>query len=983
MATAPDPDEEQLLRQYADNIRSFNPNLSNAEIQQRARATLQRFHEENRNRVARGVTQRPKEEAKLRAQWQREQNRTTKSPERSISILLDVVDFLAGFLPFFGDGAGVLLGLLLPAVALQRREIPMSTFLSCLGVSLLDGALGFVPGIGDFFDLFPSNYINQRIIAAARDRNAGSSASPTFGSHQIALWEIVAVIGIAAIGMFAALSNFGWYGLAGVALVALLFLLWLRHKPKATATGQQQITGRHWVIIFLFCAGISAAILLLAWQGVAFTIGPLWATAVAAILGLLILGFLWHFIIRSPAWRAYQQRTPNRYYLQAPRKIWGKVFLVAIVILILLFALPLPFRDGAKKFFLGMSKNPSSPMAKWFRGVVRVTNYLLSIPGRITESANRFFERQIAYATGDYYTGQVDANAKKKLGVYLEEVRPSTQEFEDTEVVTVWGTLTALTLNPDALLNIRLRCDARGEETGKYGDIDPQFLPGVTNLERYDLTCTFPPGKIPQGSDTVTITALFNFETQAYLKAYFIDRQRMQTLQRAGKDPLVASEVDDTHPIATYTNGPVMIGMEMLEPLVGLSPTQETKFRLGITIENVWEGKVSALRNLTLKIPDSMNLVDCESNKGFRSVPCTCDMPECEPILADATCTPRYTRIWKLLPSAVQRIKDIEKFESFSCRVKIDPAARDAVLGNVPLATHYFKVIAEYDYALDASTPITVKPSEGFNVYLTPAEVPQRQPDGTLTKVVCTGRHSDAEILTADYRFFRIPKESRNPDIQDPNTDAKLLLEGSTSCGETCSAPYTIPSGTLPVGETLLCEMSQTVLDSKSAISRVRYSCQDQCAAAEEGSTYNRCMEDCQSRATEEFRATSTAAIVNSKPVLDYELSTPSADELNIQTTVVDPDLNDLIGIGYQFEGAPFPARYQKNIDCTPYPPNAPVERRCTSTNFPLPLQGLQGETIRVHMTPDDGHTVGKTKIATYTVPTCSDPTTCPPPLLE
>src|SRR3989344_3565393 len=130
MATAPDPDEEQLLRQYADNIRSFNPNLSNAEIQQRARATLQRFHEENRNRVARGVTQRPKEEAKLRAQWQREQNRTTKSPERSISILLDVVDFLAGFLPPFGDGAGVLLGLFLPFVALQRREIKFSTFLS-------------------------------------------------------------------------------------------------------------------------------------------------------------------------------------------------------------------------------------------------------------------------------------------------------------------------------------------------------------------------------------------------------------------------------------------------------------------------------------------------------------------------------------------------------------------------------------------------------------------------------------------------------------------------------------------------------------------------------------------------------------------------------------------------------------------------------------------------------------------------------------
>ncbi|MBW3012059.1 hypothetical protein KY311_02655, partial [Candidatus Woesearchaeota archaeon] len=41
----------------------------------------------------------------------------------------------------------------------------------------------------------------------------------------------------------------------------------------------------------------------------------------------------------------------------------------------------------------------------------------------------KWWKKQIAVATGDYYTGQVDASSNRKLGVFLENLRPSEKNF--------------------------------------------------------------------------------------------------------------------------------------------------------------------------------------------------------------------------------------------------------------------------------------------------------------------------------------------------------------------------------------------------------------------------------------------------------------------------------------------------------------------------------------------------------------------------
>jgi hypothetical protein len=374
---------------------------------------------------------------------------------------------------------------------------------------------------------------------------------------------------------------------------------------------------------------------------------------------------------------------------------------------------------------------------------------------------------QIQYAI----TGKVEENEYEPLGVYLENVQSADPKYYEDEEVIVWGTVKARTL--DDPINIQVGCyiekgRAEKDKEKVLASVDPEKKFPVFALEEKDFACTFNEGILKDGSNTVKAFAEFNFETLAYLKAYFINRERQRAMIREGQDIFEEFDIQDREPVAVYTNGPATIEMGTTNPLVGVSEDYTVHPALDIGIKNKedWEGKINQLKELVLFLPNGVNLESC--NKNFLRYSLgdkgdNCNNPACEGDDCDnPTCTTCYGSCKKFVYDECMeasgnaglcrdmreecgkvcvslfkeggqeysghvldlkdvRLKDEDDFEKFKLfRCRFTPIPKD-VLGTSPITTKYFRVKARYNYTVEKTVTVNVedkfvKPPENLKV---------------------------------------------------------------------------------------------------------------------------------------------------------------------------------------------------------------------------------------------------------------------------
>src|SRR3989344_4062935 len=388
------------------------------------------------------------------------------------------------------------------------------------------------------------------------------------------------------------------------------------------------------------------------------------------------------------------------------------------------------------------------------------------------EKTSAFTRKGLSTATGGYsdqYFGNVENNQFEPLGVYFDRIRVAQPKFYDDEPVTIWGTIKSRTLSDPA--NINFSC-ARWEGSKRIWTQTPPDLLYPNNpftvytSEEKDVECTFNKEKnnltkLPVGTNKITLSAQHNFETNAYQKVYFIDKERYRAMTRENLDPLKEFGITDTNPIAIYTNGPVRIATAQADPLIKVSPPEQGDLSpgFGIALENrnkitdkdgkavgEWEGKIKKIRELVLLLPKGITLLkksddtfDCSpvAFKDFQGANCTkscednvgipcqrackgTDCRDCETYLA--RCQRECDSLFKndagtvayngyQLDTASIRVldeyKDIDKYKTFNCRLDVNPA----VLDNTPITTRYFRIKARYDYSLDKTFSVTVEAS--------------------------------------------------------------------------------------------------------------------------------------------------------------------------------------------------------------------------------------------------------------------------------
>jgi len=247
----------------------------------------------------------------------------------------------------------------------------------------------------------------------------------------------------------------------------------------------------------------------------------------------------------------------------------------------------------------------------------------LAAPGKVVQNYLNVWKKwlggQIQYAI----TGKVEKNQYEPLGVYLENVKSADAKYYENEDVVVWGTVRARTL--DDPVNVKLGCYARdGSKKIETKNVDPNAAFPVFKLEEQDFACTFKNSDfkdiLKSGSTTITAFADFNFETLAFLKVYFMDRERLRAMTRENLDPFKEFGIKDKKPVTIYTNGPAAIGMETTSPLVGVGESYITFPTLSMSIQNNqgWQGRIKKFEEVILLLPKGVGLVSPETDCGER-----------------------------------------------------------------------------------------------------------------------------------------------------------------------------------------------------------------------------------------------------------------------------------------------------------------------------------------------------------------------------
>ncbi len=373
-----------------------------------------------------------------------------------------------------------------------------------------------------------------------------------------------------------------------------------------------------------------------------------------------------------------------------------------------------------------------------------ITNYQAQI--------SRTLQGQIQYAI----TGKVEQNQYEPLGVYLENVKPADSKYYENEDVVIWGTVRARTL--DDPVNVKLGCYIKdGNNKIQTKDIDPPNAFPVFKLEEQDFACTFKKefsNTLKSGSKTITAFADFNFETLAFLKVYFMDRERLRAMTRENLDPFVQFGIKDKKPVTIYTNGPAAIGMETTSPLVGVGSSYITFPTLSMSIQNNqgWQGRIKKFEEVILLLPKGVGLTSPETDCGERkfarydgemckTVSCTKVNTECINVCENgyasdfdknnckASCDDKLKACQNdcsfLFEEEGQQYEgfaltkeDLEKintklakdeqitgnFEFFRCKLSPNP---EEVLQNTPITTKSIRAKIRYNYTIEK--PVSVR----------------------------------------------------------------------------------------------------------------------------------------------------------------------------------------------------------------------------------------------------------------------------------
>jgi len=306
------------------------------------------------------------------------------------------------------------------------------------------------------------------------------------------------------------------------------------------------------------------------------------------------------------------------------------------------------------------------------------------------EKIKRGYERAEAGLTGEYFEGEVQEAAEKKLGVYLEEFRSVATTYTEGEPIILYAKIRAETLT-DKPITVKVDCsmdNKPADETIPYSTFT------VDKFAIENIDCKFfaeDKTKYPAGNYRAKFTAGFDFTTNAFIKAYFMNQEKIRDFKLQNIEPTEHFGFEK-RPKAVYSAGPIMIGMDLGEMPLGIRETTSYGPTIGVTIENMWNGKIKKLKNITIMTPGEIK----QNNINGKVEPTNCE--GCERGSKECVCNYDLSNLGGIKD---QNIIMLRVYTTI-----IDP---ETLIGAAPVSFKSFRISTDYDYAIEEEMGIKIR----------------------------------------------------------------------------------------------------------------------------------------------------------------------------------------------------------------------------------------------------------------------------------
>ncbi|MFP4111661.1 MAG: hypothetical protein ACLFUO_01545 [Candidatus Woesearchaeota archaeon] len=408
------------------------------------------------------------------------------------------------------------------------------------------------------------------------------------------------------------------------------------------------------------------------------------------------------------------------------------------------------------------------------------------------------WEKQMAFATGQSYESEVDANSGTDLGVRILEIDHDAS-YKYDEAVTVWARVHVGSLG-DGYTNVISECylqDPNDKDKKIYGATNPDSF-SVYREEDVDIRCTFEPGALQKERNKMVFSLKYNFSTKAYLKTSFMQGTTMRNLMTT--NPEIFDEYG-ADPIAKNSDGPISIGMGASSYPVPIG-NLEVLPTLGFTITDRGEGKIERINYFEVMIPQSLS-INCDSNK------------QLEEINAE-----NGLKTYRMSVAGLQNMNDnIEsdvntyKAENIKCQID-SPNPRMLFSGFsyfTPVKRSVFADI-NYTYIVEESEYLVVNENEGFVVSFK-AGNDYGNKITRAAEVECIGNYYDGQIESATYQISlhkTDPETGKLEKMMEYGPRNAVMTDSSAKRVSSQMIFFNSPEvfdGNMEKGDTVLCTM--------------------------------------------------------------------------------------------------------------------------------------------------------------------------------
>ncbi len=323
------------------------------------------------------------------------------------------------------------------------------------------------------------------------------------------------------------------------------------------------------------------------------------------------VGFIFILVLFFSPWLIYYMFTQKA---EGILKLFKTVWLVLLVILLLIFALP-SIVESLQGASAGreLSISPGEAYADF--------------KGSFIEQSKDYWDKYTqATKTPDLYNkkGEIDENKDAKLGVFINDVRTIESTIYENENFNLIGTLDVNTVfNP---IDVYIYCYIKANHIGSKieGNVDEPIY-SVFGKNKDILQCEFSPVK--KGLYSAYFEALFNFETWAYIDYTFVDKDLAMQYYRENRDINLELDINkETVPI--YTDGPIKIMMIAADQPTEVDFNKNNLPKIGLTLENNYrKGKISKVNRVIIQTPKLIELKNC-THKEMVELDLDSDIPE-------------------------------------------------------------------------------------------------------------------------------------------------------------------------------------------------------------------------------------------------------------------------------------------------------------------------------------------------------------------